>query len=146
MLGWLWLVPAIPLLGFLVNGFGAGRIPRKVVSTIGVGSVGLSFLIALGCFRDLLALEPEARRFGQTLFTWVQSGNLTVPVRFALDPLSAVMMLVVTGVGFLIHVYSTGYMGHEKAYGRYFSYLNLFTFAMLTLVLADNFLVLFFGW
>jgi NADH-quinone oxidoreductase subunit L len=146
MLIWLWLVPALPLLGAVVNGVGAGRIPRKVVSAIGVGSVGLSLLIALGCFGDLLALDPEARRFGQTLFTWIQSGDLTVPVRFALDPLSAVMMLVVTGVGFLIHVYSTGYMGHEKAYGRYFSYLNLFTFSMLTLVLGDNFLVLFFGW
>jgi len=146
MLTWLWLVPALPLLGAIVNGVGAGRIPRKAVSAIGVGSVGLAFLIALGCFRDLLALDPEARRFGQTLYTWMQSGDLNVPFRLALDPLSAVMMLVVTGVGFLIHVYSTGYMGHEKAYGRYFSYLNLFTFSMLTLVLGDNFLVLFLGW
>jgi NADH-quinone oxidoreductase subunit L len=146
MLTWLWLVPALPLLGAIVNGVGAGRIPRRMVSVIGVGSVGLSFLVALGCFRDLLGLDPEARRFGQTLFTWIQSGDFTAAVRFALDPLSAVMMLVVTGVGFLIHVYSTGYMGEEKAYGRYFSYLNLFNFSMLTLVLADNFLVLFFGW
>lgn len=146
MLPWLWLVPALPLLGAIVNGVGAGRLPRKVVSAIGTGTVGLSLLIALGCFRDLLAMEPEARRFGVTLFTWVQSGDFTAPVRFALDPLGAVMMLVVTGVGFLIHVYSTGYMGHEKAYGRYFAYLNLFTFSMLTLVLADNFLLLFLGW
>jgi NADH-quinone oxidoreductase subunit L len=146
MLNWLWLVPALPLFGALVNGVGAGRIPRKVVSAIGVGTVGVSFLIALGCFRDLLLLGPESRHFAQTLYTWVQSGDLSVAVRFNLDPLSAVMMLVVTGVGFLIHVYSTGYMGHEKAYGRYFSYLNLFTFSMLTLVLGDNFLVLFFGW
>jgi NADH-quinone oxidoreductase subunit L len=146
MLPWLWLVPALPLLGAIVNGVGAGRLPRKIVSAIGTGSVGLSLLIALACFRDLLAMEPEARRFGVTLFTWLQSGDFTVPVRFALDPLGAVMMLVVTGVGFLIHVYSTGYMGHEKAYGRYFAYLNLFTFSMLTLVLADNFLLLFLGW
>ena len=146
MLQWLWLVPTLPLLGAILNGIGAGRLPRRLVSAIGTGSVGLALLVALGCFRDLLALEPEARRFGQTLFTWIQSGDLQVAIRFALDPLSAVMMLVVTGVGFLIHVYSTGYMGHEKAYGRYFSYLNLFTFAMLCLVLGDNFLLMFFGW
>jgi NADH-quinone oxidoreductase subunit L len=80
------------------------------------------------------------------VYSWIDSGDLSVPVRFVLDPLSMVMVLIVTGVGFLIHVYSTGYMGHEKAYGRYFAYLNLFTFAMLVLVMADNFLLMFFGW
>ena len=142
----LWLVPVLPLLGAIVNGLGAGRIPRKIVSAIGVGSVGLAFLIAAGCFLRLLELPAEERIFLQTLFDWIDSGDFSVPIRLALDPLSAVMMLVVTGVGFLIHVYSTGYMGHEKAYGRYFAYLNLFTFSMLMLVLADNFLLLFFGW
>ncbi len=142
----LWLVPMLPLLGALLNGIGAGRVPRKLVSAIGVGSIGLAFLIALACFRDLLAIPPESRRFTQGLFTWMQSGDFEAHVRFALDPLGAVMMLVVTGVGFLIHVYSTGYMGHEKAYGRYFAYLNLFTFSMLTLVLADNFVLMFLGW
>ncbi len=140
------LVPLIPLLGAIVNGIGAGRLPRKIVSAIGAGSVGLSFLIALGCFVQLLALPPEARRVTQALFTWIQSGDFHAEVRFALDPLSAVMMLIVTGVGFLIHLYSTGYMGHEKAYGRFFAYLNLFTFSMLTLVLADNFVLMFLGW
>ena len=142
----LWLVPLLPLIGAIVNGIGAGRLPRRVVSAVGVGSVGLSFVIAIGCFAELLALPPEARRVTQGLFTWIQSGDFHAEVRYALDPLGAVMMLVVTGVGFLIHVYSTGYMGHEKAYGRYFSYLNLFTFSMLTLVLADNFLLMFLGW
>jgi NADH-quinone oxidoreductase subunit L len=142
----LWLVPALPLLGAIVNGVGAGRLPRKLVSAIGVASVGLSFAIALACFAEILALSPEQRRVTQTLYTWLQVGDFRADVRLMLDPLSAVMMLVVTGVGFLIHVYSTGYMGHEKAYGRYFAYLNLFTFSMLTLVLADNFLVMFFGW
>jgi NADH-quinone oxidoreductase subunit L len=142
----LWLVPALPLFGAIVNGLGAGRIPRRIVSAIGTGTVGLAFVVALGCFASLLALPREERIFLQTLFAWVDSGDLSVPARLALDPLSAVMMLVVTGVGFLIHVYSTGYMGHEKAYGRYFAYLNLFTFSMLMLVLADNFLLLFFGW
>ncbi|HYQ95547.1 MAG TPA: NADH-quinone oxidoreductase subunit L, partial [Candidatus Eisenbacteria bacterium] len=142
----LWLVPLLPLIGAIVNGIAAGRLPRRVVSGIGVGSVGLSFLIAMGCLAELLALPPEARHVTQGLFTWIQSGDFHAEVRYALDPLGAVMMLVVTGVGFLIHVYSTGYMGHEKAYGRYFSYLNLFTFSMLTLVLADNFLLMFLGW
>ncbi|HET9251653.1 MAG TPA: NADH-quinone oxidoreductase subunit L [Candidatus Eisenbacteria bacterium] len=142
----LWLVPTLPLVGAIVNGLGAGRLPRKMVSALGVGSVGLAFLIAAGCFFRLLELPAEERIFLQTLFDWIDSGDFSVPIRLALDPLSAVMMLVVTGVGFLIHVYSTGYMGHEKAYGRYFAYLNLFTFSMLMLVLADNFLLLFFGW
>jgi len=142
----LWLVPALPLFGAILNGIGAGKLPRKLVSAIGVGSVGAALLIALGCLRTLLASPAEERFFQQTLFSWIDSGDLSVAVRLGLDPLSAVMMLVVTGVGFLIHVYSTGYMSHEKSYGRYFAYLNLFTFCMLMLVLADNFLVMFFGW
>jgi len=142
----LWLIPALPLLGAIVNGIGAGKLPRKLVSAIGTGTVGLAFLIAVGCFLSLARLAPEDRVFVQQLFSWIDSGDFSVAVRFGLDPLSAVMILIVTGVGFLIHVYSTGYMGHEKAYGRYFAYLNLFTFAMLVLVMADNFLVMFFGW
>ncbi|TMQ66686.1 MAG: NADH-quinone oxidoreductase subunit L [Candidatus Eisenbacteria bacterium] len=145
-LDWLWLIPALPLLGAIVNGLGAGRIPRKLVSAIGTGTVGAAFAIAVGCFVSLLRLPSGEQVFVQTLFPWIDSGDLSVPIRLGLDPLSAVMMLVVTGVGFLIHVYSTGYMAHEKAYGRYFAYLNLFTFSMLMLVLADNFLLLFFGW
>jgi NADH-quinone oxidoreductase subunit L len=136
----------LPLLGAIVNGIGAGKLPRRTVSAIGVGSVGLSFLVAIVCFVSLLGLPPESRRVTQGLYTWIQSGDFHAEVRYALDPLGAVMMLVVTGVGFLIHVYSTGYMGHEKATGRYFAYLNLFTFSMLTLVLADNFLLMFLGW
>jgi NADH-quinone oxidoreductase subunit L len=142
----LWLVPTLPLVGAILNGLGAGRLPRPVVSAIGVGSVGLAFAIALGCVRALFTVPAEERFFLQTLFSWIDSGDLSVAVRLGLDPLSAVMMLVVTGVGFLIHIYSTGYMNHEKSYGRYFAYLNLFTFCMLMLVLADNFLVMFFGW
>jgi len=142
----LWLIPALPLFGAIVNGIGAGKLPRKLVSAIGTGTVGLAFLIAAGCFLSLARLAPDDRVFVQQLFSWIDSGDFSVAVRFGLDPLSAVMILIVTGVGFLIHVYSTGYMGHEKAYGRYFAYLNLFTFAMLVLVMADNFLVMFFGW
>jgi len=142
----LWLIPTLPLLGAIVNGIGAGKLPRKLVSAIGTGTVGVAFLIAIGCVLSLARLAPEEQVFVQQLFSWIDSGDFSVAVRFGLDPLSSVMILVITGVGFLIHVYSTGYMGHEKAYGRYFSYLNLFTFAMLTLVMADNFLLMFFGW
>jgi len=142
----LWLVPTLPLLGAILNGLGAGKLPRPIVSAIGVGSVGLAFAIAVSSVRTLFQVPSEERFFLQTLFSWIDSGDLSVAVRLGLDPLSAVMMLVVTGVGFLIHVYSTGYMSHEKSYGRYFAYLNLFTFCMLMLVLADNFLVMFFGW
>jgi len=142
----LWLVPTLPLLGAILNGLGAGKLPRKLVSAIGVGSVGLAFAVAVGCLMTILSLPAEDRFFQQTLFSWIDSGDFSVAVRLGLDPLSVVMMLVVTGVGFLIHVYSTGYMNHEKSYGRYFAYLNLFTFCMLMLVLADNFLVMFFGW
>jgi NADH-quinone oxidoreductase subunit L len=142
-LGW---IPALPMIGAIVNGLGAGRLPRKVVSAIGVGTVGLAFVIALGCFQSLLQLPPDQRYHLEQAFSWVDSGDLSVPVRLLLDPLSMVMVLVVTGVGFVIHLYSTGYMGHEKAYGRYFAYMNLFTFSMLVLVMADNFLLMFFGW
>jgi NADH-quinone oxidoreductase subunit L len=142
----LWMIPGLPLLGAIVNGLGAGKLPRRVVSAIGTGTVGVAFLIAVGCFFEMLRVAPGERLYVQQLYSWVDSGDLSASVRLALDPLSAIMVLVVTGVGFLIHVYSTGYMSHEKSYGRYFAYLNLFTFAMLMLVLADNFLVMFFGW
>ena len=146
MLDYLGWIPALPLIGAIINGLGAGRLPRKVVSAIGTGTVGIAFLIALGCFQALLQLPPDQRYHLEQAFSWIDSGDLSVPVRLLLDPLSMVMVLIVTGVGFLIHVYSTGYMGHEKAYGRYFAYLNLFTFSMLVLVMADNFLLMFFGW
>jgi len=146
MLDYLGWIPALPLIGAIINGLGAGRLPRKVVSAIGTGTVGLAFLIALGCFQALLQLPPDQRYHLEQAFSWIDSGDLSVSVRLLLDPLSMVMVLIVTGVGFLIHVYSTGYMGHEKAYGRYFAYLNLFTFSMLVLVMADNFLLMFFGW
>ena len=146
MLDYLGWIPALPLIGAIINGLGAGRLPRKVVSAIGTGTVGLAFVIALGCFNALRELPPDQRYHLEHAFSWIDSGDLSVPVRLLLDPLSMVMVLIVTGVGFLIHVYSTGYMGHEKAYGRYFAYLNLFTFSMLVLVMADNFLLMFFGW
>ena len=146
MADYIHLVLLFPLIGVVVNGLFLGRLPKMLVSIIGCGTVGLSFITSVLLFLDLTKLDPEARVLQQTLFTWIPSGSFQVNFAFLVDPLSAVMILVVTGVGFLIHVYSVGYMSHDPGYARYFTYLNLFTFAMLTLVLADNFLLLFVGW
>ncbi|HWR81700.1 MAG TPA: NADH-quinone oxidoreductase subunit L [Candidatus Deferrimicrobium sp.] len=143
---YLFLVPLLPLAGFVINGLLLGRLPRPVISLVGCASVGLSFFISVLLFFDLRALPPAARIIEQVLFSWIPAGSLHVDIGYLLDPLSAVMILVVSGVGFLIHVYSVGYMRHDASYGRYFAYLNLFTFAMLTLVLADSFVLMFVGW
>ncbi len=146
MADYLFLVPLLPLIGFLINGLLIGRMPKPLISLVACGTVGLSFLLSCSLFFELKALAPEARQIGQTLFPWISADLFHVDVAFLLDPLSAVMILVVSGVGFLIHIYSIGYMAHDPGYGRYFAYLNLFMFAMLTLVLADNMLLMFVGW
>ena len=143
---YLFLVPLLPFLGFLIIGLLLGRLPRPVVNLLACASVGLSFIVSLLLFFDLKALPVDGRLIEQVLFTWIPSGSLHVNFGLMLDPLSAVMILVVTGVGFIIHVYSIGYMAHESGFGRYFTYMNLFVFSMLTLVLADNFLLMFVGW
>jgi len=140
------LVPLFPLLGFLVNLFLGRRLSKGAVGLVACGSVLLSFLTAVGVFLGLRALAPDARQVVVPLFDWIQSGILRVPMGLLVDPLSVVMILVVTGVGFLIHVYSTGYMEHDEGYARYFTYLNLFTFSMLVLVLGSSFVTLFVGW
>src|SRR5207247_586604 len=105
-----------------------------------------AFLLAVGAALQLAGLPAQDREIHVTAWTWFRVGDFRANVSFVLDPLSAVMALVVTGVGFLIHVYSTGYMAHDPSFRRFFLYLNLFMFAMLTLVLADNFLLMFVGW
>ncbi|PYU90237.1 MAG: NADH-quinone oxidoreductase subunit L [Acidobacteria bacterium] len=142
----LWLVPAFPLLGSAINGLLGKRLPKPVISLVACGSVGVSFLVAAGLVLSLIQRAPEERHVVQTLFTWIAAGDFVATAEFLLDPLSAVMILVVTGVGFLIHVYSIGYMHAEDGYYRFFSYLNLFMFSMLVLVLASNFLLMFVGW
>src|SRR5213592_584947 len=142
----LWLVPALPLLGSAINGLLGKRLPKPVISLVACGSVGVSFLVAVGLVLSLIQRAPEERHVVQTLFTWIAAGDFVATAEFLLDPLSAVMILVVTGVGFLIHVYSIGYMHAEDGYYRFFSYLNLFMFSMLVLVLASNFLLMFVGW
>ena len=143
---YLWLIPALPLLGFLINGLLGSRLSEKIVGIIGSGVVFLAFLVAILNFISLLDLHPEDRVFIQSLYTWMAAGDFSVEVAFRFDPLSAVMTLIVTGVGFLIHVYSIGYMHGDRGFGRYFAFLNLFTFSMLILVLGNNFLLLFLGW
>jgi NADH-quinone oxidoreductase subunit L len=143
---YLYLVPLLPLIGFLINGTLLKYLPKRLVSLIACGTVGLSFLVSVLLFLELKGLPVEARIFHQVLWSWIPSGDFQANMGLLLDPLSAVMILVVTGVGFLIHVYSVGYMGHDHGYGRYFAYLNLFTFSMLVLVLADNYLFMFVGW
>lgn len=143
---YLYLIPLLPLIGFLINGLLIGRLPRPVISVVACGSVLASFVISVIAFLSLKDLPASARIIEQTLFTWIPAGSFQANIAFLLDPLSAIMILIVTGVGFLIHVYSVGYMSHEKDLARYFAYLNLFMFSMLLLVLADNYLLMFVGW
>ncbi len=140
------LIPLLPILGFAAIGLGGRWLPKKAVSILGPGVVGASFLMTLAVFFQLFSLPPSERRVVTSLFSWVVAGNFSVDISFLVDPLSMVMALVVTGVGFLIHVYSVGYMGEDPGYRRYFAYLNLFTFSMLCLVLSSNFLLMYLGW
>ncbi|MCE2425242.1 MAG: NADH-quinone oxidoreductase subunit L [Pseudomonadales bacterium] len=144
----LWLVPAAPLAGFLVLLVTEGRLADRVVAWIGAGSVGVAALVSLVVGYEFAASgEPS---LSVTLWTWMAVGDFTPSITLYLDPLSLVMTGVITGVGFLIHVFATGYMwkDHEEpeGYSRFFAYMNLFVFAMLMLVLGDNLLVLFLGW
>jgi NADH-quinone oxidoreductase subunit L len=154
-MNYVYLVPLFPLLGFLMNGLlglsqkvesEEKKARKSLVSLIGCGAVGLSFLTSIVILFELLRLPEGERAVQKIAFSWILSGSFHIDIGFLLDPLSAVMIAVVSGVGFFIHVYSTGYMAHERGYARYFSYLNLFTFFMLTLVLSNNFLLLYLGW
>ncbi|MEE8395399.1 MAG: NADH-quinone oxidoreductase subunit L [bacterium] len=140
----LWLIPALPLLGFLANGLLGKSLGRGFVSLVGPGVVGASFVLSLLAFLEML--DAPGRSIGQTAFTWIASGDFSVPVAFTVDRLSGLYILIVTGVGFLIHLYSVGYMAGEQGYYRFFAFLNLFIFFMLLLVLGNSFLVLFVGW
>ncbi len=146
MMDYLWLIPLLPLAGAAFNGLLGKKIPKSLVSLVACGSAGGSFALAATAFFDLLSLPEAERHVVKTFFTWIASGDFIAKAEFLVDPLSSVMLLVVTGVGFVIHVYSTGYMHAEDGYYRFFSYLNLFLFSMLILVLANNFLLMFVGW
>jgi NADH-quinone oxidoreductase subunit L len=147
MIQLIWLTVFLPLAGFLINGIFGSRIKNeKVIGAIGSGMIGISFLVVLGAFFQTLALPEENRQTIVTLFHWIGVGNLNVNIAYQVDQLSLVMALIVTGVGFVIHVYSIGYMHGDKSFWRFFAYLNLFIFAMMNLILGDNFVLLFLGW
>ncbi|MHB8580725.1 MAG: NADH-quinone oxidoreductase subunit L [Ignavibacteriaceae bacterium] len=137
----------LPLLGFLINGlFGRKIKNEKIIGIIGSGTIGLSFLIVAGAFFQTLSMPVDQRQTIVNLFQWIKVGNFDVNVSYQVDQLSLLMGLIVTGVGFIIHVYSIGYMHGDKGFGRFFAYLNLFIFAMMNLILGSNFLLLFLGW
>jgi NADH-quinone oxidoreductase subunit L len=140
-----WILAA-PLLGFLVLGLIGGRLPRLATSVIGCGVVAVAFSLAVWQFISMLSVAPEQRVAVVTLWTWLTSGRLDISLSLLLDPLSAIMLLIVTGVGLLIHVYSIGYMADDPSYWRFFAYLNFFILAMALLVTADDFLFLLVGW
>jgi NADH-quinone oxidoreductase subunit L len=140
-----WLVPALPLAGAVVLLFFGRRLGRSA-GIVGTLAVALSFVASLGVLADLVSLPGDQRVRLVRLYDWITVGDLRVPVEFRVDPLSVAMILVITGIGTLIHVYSIGYMDGDPRFGRFFSYMNLFVFFMLTLVLAENFLILYVGW
>ncbi len=138
------LVPLLPLIGFLVNGIGNKNIPKNLVGIIGSGVMLLSFVISLGIFFELRGSDISTHTF--TFFDWINVGNFNLSFSFLVDPLSSLMLLIVTGVGFLIHVYSVGYMHDDEGFAKFFAYLNLFVFFMLLLVLGANYAIMFIGW
>lgn len=146
MIDLVWLIPVFPLIGFLINGLLGKGFPERTIGWIGAASVGASFVVALLIFLQLIGMDPGSRSVQKIIYTWMLSGDLNVPIGFLVDPLSMIMMMVVSGVGCIIHVYSIGYMHGEFGFRRYFAYLNLFVFNMLILVSANNFVLMFVGW
>jgi NADH-quinone oxidoreductase subunit L len=140
----IWLIPAFPLLGFLLNGLLGKFFGTRFVSFVGPMSLGLAFLQSIVLFFEML--NTEGHRIIENLYTWMAAGSFQVNISFQVDELSGLYLLIITGVGFLIHIYSIGYMKGESGYYRYFAYLNLFVFFMLILVLGDSFLLMFVGW
>jgi NADH-quinone oxidoreductase subunit L len=136
------LVLLTPLAGFLVNALLGRLLPRRVVGWVGAGSIGLAFVFALGILSQVLG----GQKLDQSYFTWWQSGDFNVPFNLYVDAVSTLMILVITGVGFLIHVYSIGYMREDPGFSRFFAYMNLFVFSMLLLVLSGNLVWLIIGW
>ena len=142
-----YLIIALPLLGFLINGLLGKKINNEKVSGwLSSILVFIPFLIGVGIFFQMLGMPAEDRSITVNLFSWIQTGNLSVNFAYLLDPLSVSLLLIVTGIGFLIHVYSIGYMHGDPGFPKFFAFLNLFIFAMLNLILADNFLLVFLGW
>ena len=141
----LWMIPILPLIGSAINGIFGKRFPRNLVATIALVFPGATFAYAVWVVSQFASLSQAQIPHIERLFPWIEAGGFRVDYGFYLDQLSVTMLLVVTGVGFLIHIYSVGYMAEEGGYYRFFSYLNLFMFFMLTLVLAHTYLLMFLG-
>lgn len=146
MLDWLWSIPALPLLGFLVLLVTGGRLPPRAVALVGVGSVGLAAMMAALVTQDFLTQMASSASYEQVLWTWLEVDDFVPSVLLHLDRVSLTMMLVIAGVGFLIHWYAAQFMAGEEGYSRFFAYMNLFVAFMLILVLAGDLLLLFVGW
>jgi len=146
MFDYVWLIPMFPAIGFLINGFFGRRYSKKVVGWVACSALGLSFLTSILIFFELIGRPSTERVFEKVIFDWVVSGSFQTVIGYQIDPLSILMALVVSGVSFFIHIYSLGYMHDDPGYSRYFTYLNLFVFMMLNLILANNFLLMFVGW
>ena len=144
MINLVWLVPLLPVLGFLINGLGRNFLPKSVVGFIGSAVIFISFCLSVSIFFELNS--STTKTFIVPLFDWITAGSISIPFSFQVDPLSSLMLLIITGIGFLIHVYSIGYMHHDNGFAKFFSYLNLFIFFMLLLVLGSNYVIMFIGW
>jgi NADH-quinone oxidoreductase subunit L len=142
----LWIILALPLVGAGINGLLGAKWPKAATDTIGVGSVALSFVCVLELIREFLLFGAPQIPYFERYFNWISAGIFNVDFALQVDQLTIVMLIVVTFVSLLVHIYSTGYMAHEGGYARFFSYLNLFVFFMLTLVLAANLVLMFVGW
>lgn len=144
-----WLIPFLPLMGVVLNGLPTAmrvKLSKSYVNVVACGVMLMAFLMAVAVFATLKGMPEDQRHFTFTLWPWIHVGSLRVDIAFLIDPLSSIMMMIITGIGFLIHVYSIGYMHEEPSYARFFTYLNLFCFMMLLLVMGDNLFVLFVGW
>jgi len=139
---YIWLIPVLPLAGFIINGLGRNTLSKKMIGFIGSFLVLVSFGLSVAAFLQVRESGP----INVTLYDWIQVEYFKIPFAFLIDQLSSLMLLIITGVGFLIHLYSIGYMHDDKGFGKFFSYLNLFVFFMLLLVLGSNYVVLFIGW
>lgn len=143
---YIWLIPILPLAGFLINGIGRNTLSKAVVGFIGSLVVLISFGISVGVFFQIKAAGASFHGFDVKLFDWFAAGNVHISFSFLIDQLSAIMLLIITGVGFLIHLYSVGYMKDDAGFAKFFAYLNLFIFFMLLLVMGSNYLIMFIGW
>src|SRR6476620_1705039 len=146
MISLLWLIPALPFASALVLVLFGSRFSRTATAAVGVGSIGLSALITILVAVSFFSAPPSGNSYTQVLWTWINVAGFAPQIGFYLDALSLVMVLVVTVVGFLIHIYSAEFMIEDEGYSRFFAYMNLFVASIITLLLANNLLLLYLGW